>query len=83
MPSKTIQTPAGSMIVDDSFDESSIDPFSMIDPEEKKLYEEKAAELEEDTLTINGETFTGKIKSYSIVENRKTKRKTVKIVLVA
>jgi len=82
MPSKKIETPAGTMIVDDDFDESSIDPFSMIDPEVKHIYEENNPSSE-DTIIINGETFTGRIKTYSVIENRKTKQKTVKVVLIA
>lgn len=72
------------MIVDESFDESQIDPFSMVDPEHKEIYEErKSISTNKDTVTINGETFEGRIKTYSVLENRKTKQKVVKVVLVS
>lgn len=94
MPSKKIETPAGTMFVDADFDESSIDPFSMVDtPGDKVDIDESGffgfggegpyREQELDTITINGETFKGKIKRYSVWLDKKTNERVVKVVLIA
>jgi len=71
------------MIVDEDFDESQLDTSSML-PEELKrtVPSQEPADLKQDSLVVNGEEFKGQIKAYSIYENRKTKQKTIKVILV-
>lgn len=79
MGSKIIHTKEGTIIVDENFDESEIDATSML-PE--NLLVDAVSLNNQDTLIINGEEFKGKIKIFSINENRKTNQKTIKVILI-
>lgn len=84
MGSKTINTPEGMMIVDEDFDESTMDTSSML-PEElrRATQQETSPTTGQDVLVVNGEEHRGQIKTYSIYENRKTKQKVIKVILVS
>lgn len=82
------------MIVDENFDESSIDAASMLPAEPKKEpkpaisspdeeEDRDIAFLEEldrqDIVIVNNKTFRGKILKYEVVIDKVTKQKTIKV----
>lgn len=78
MGTKTLETKNGTVIVDESFDENDFDPDSML-PEQEVTKESGRAENV--SVTIGNDTYTGILKTYSVFENKKTGRKTVKIII--
>jgi hypothetical protein len=86
MGSKIIQTPHGLIIVDENFDETSLDISSMLPPK-SEIYPSPDADAvsppKKDVLSVNGEEYSGKIKIYSVQENKKTGQKTIKVILVS
>lgn len=82
MGSKVIHTPEGSIIVDSDFDEESLDTSSML-PEELRIPKEVISypEVPQDTILVNEDKYVGHIRTYSISENKLTKRKVIKVII--
>lgn len=76
--SKIIHTPDGTFIVDEDTDLEEVDLQSMVSEPELLVIPEK----ETATLVVNGETFQGHLKTYSVTKNHVTGKTTVKVVLV-
>jgi CBS domain containing-hemolysin-like protein len=77
--SKTIHTADGTFIVDADMDLEEFDPGSMVD-DSRPL---SPALTQKDSIVINGETFEGQLKRFSVRKNHVTGVKTVKLVLVS
>lgn len=72
-------------MVDEDFDESTIDASSMLPEDLRRQAKPEVPELEEedfpDTVTVNGEVFVGKIKHFSVVEDKVAKTKRIKVII--
>ena len=77
MTSKTIYTDQGTFIVDEEL-EAEFDPASMLPETESAVTKSTAT----DSVEINGETFLGHLKTYTVIKNNVTGKTVVKVVLV-
>jgi len=72
------------MIVDQEFDEESLDTSSML-PDElripKTIISSPQEDIPQDNIIVNGEGFNGKIRIFSISHNRLTKQKVIKVII--